>query len=131
MKLSWRIWLLIFVLMSSLLVIFFSLDNGINFLPLAKGVVIKSVEQNSSALEGGLRSGMIIKSINGQAVTNTDDYNRIMGSIFPTQDKTKLTITTTDSELILFTNKSLNITVANLPKTKLKTGLDLSGGARA
>ncbi|MDP3026129.1 MAG: hypothetical protein Q8N63_00350 [Nanoarchaeota archaeon] len=131
MKLSWRIWLLIFVLMSSLLIIFFSLDNGIKFLPLEEGVIIKSVEQNSSALEAGLRSGIIIKSLNGQTVSDIDDYNKVISSIFPTQNKTKLIITTSNSEIILFAEKAPEISVANIPKTKLKTGLDLSGGARA
>lgn len=131
MKLSWRIWLLIFVLISSLLVMFFSPDNGIKFLPIEKGVVIKSVEQNSSASEGGLRSNMIIKSINSQTVSNIDDYTKIMSSIFPTQNKTKLIITTSNSEIILFVEEAPKITITNIPKTKLKTGLDLSGGARA
>ena len=131
MKLSWRIWLLVFMLVGSFLIIFFSVDNGIKFLPLEKGVLIKSVEQNSSALEGGLRSNMIIQSINGQTISNVDDYAKIINSIFPVQNKTKLTITTSSSEIILFVEEAPKITVANIPKTKLKTGLDLSGGARA
>src|SRR3989338_11382446 len=122
MKLSWRIWLLIIVLLASALIISPNFD---------KGVVIKSVEQNSSAYEGGLRPNAIIKSVNSQQVNNLEDYTNIINSIFPVQNKTKLTIVTQDSEAILFIDKAPEITVENIPRTRLRTGLDLSGGARA
>ncbi|MFA7707814.1 MAG: hypothetical protein WCX73_02605 [Candidatus Pacearchaeota archaeon] len=122
MKLSWRIWLLIGVLMCSALLIAPSFETG---------AVIKSVEKNSTAYESGLRADFVIKSINGEAVTNIQDYQNIINSIFPTENKTRLTITTKDSEFILFTDQAPLIIVANVPKTKIKTGLDLSGGARA
>jgi preprotein translocase subunit SecD len=122
MRLSWKIWLLIVVLMCAALVISPSFETG---------VLIKSVEKNSTAFDAGLRSDSIIKSINGEPVKNLEDYQRIISSIFPVQDKIKLIITTKDSEFILFTDEAPLITVANIPKTKIKTGLDLSGGARA
>ncbi|MDD5192063.1 MAG: hypothetical protein PHH54_05705 [Candidatus Nanoarchaeia archaeon] len=122
MKLSWRIWLLIIVLLASALIISPNFD---------KGVVVKSVEQNSSAYEGGLRPNTIIKSINSQQVNNLEDYTNIINSIFPVQNKTKLTINTDTSEAVLFTDKAPEISVANIPKTRIRTGLDLSGGARA
>ncbi len=145
MKLTWKIWLLIIVLVCAAIIISPRFE---------KGVVVKSIEKNSSAFEEGLRSGMIIKSINGEIVNNMDDYTRIMGSIFTneTTQKTeiketnlnstnstaviskntkKLTITTKDSEIIILVDKAPDLTVANIPKTKIKTGLDLSGGARA
>lgn len=122
MKLSWKIWLLIVVLMCAALAISPSFETG---------VLIKSVEKNSTAFDSGLRPEIIIKSINGEQVKNIEDYQRIISSIFPVQDKIKLTITTKDSEFILFTDEAPLITIANIPKTKIKTGLDLSGGARA
>ncbi|MEK6935491.1 MAG: PDZ domain-containing protein, partial [Nanoarchaeota archaeon] len=121
-KLSWKIWLLIGVLMGAALLI------GFNF---EKGVIIKSVEKNSTAFDTGLRTGSIIKSINGKIVNNVQDYQDIINSIFPVENSTKLIITTKDSEFILFSDQSPLITVADIPKTKIKTGLDLSGGARA
>lgn len=122
MKISWRIWLLLFFLVASLLVISPSFE---------KGVIIKSVERNSTAFDSGLKSSMIITSINGEEINNLDDYTKIINSIFPTQNKTKLTINSKDSEFILFTDEAPKIILTNIPKTKIKTGLDLSGGARA
>ena len=122
MKLSWKIWLLIIVLMCSALLI------SPNF---EKGVIIKSIEKNSTTFDSGLRSGNIITSINGESVNNIKDYQKIINSIFPTQNKTRLDITTKDNQFILFADQAPLITVADIPKTKIKTGLDLSGGSRA
>jgi len=164
MKITLRVWILIIVLILSLLVISPSFK---------KGVIIKSVEKNSSAYEEGLRSGMIIKSINGENINNIEDYSRIINSIFQNiskkenlsltesysnhkniysenkiknktnntdnetffdnsfENKIKLTITTENSEFVLFTEEPPKITVDNVPRSKIKTGLDLSGGARA
>jgi len=123
-KITLRIWILIIVLILALLAI-----GPWHFLE--KGVVIKSVEKNSSAFDAGLRQGMVIKGVNGQAVTNMETYSNIVSSLFQNQtNTTKITITTSEKEFIIFT-KTLDITVANMPKTNVKTGLDLSGGARA
>ena len=77
MKLTWRIWLLIIVLICSAIMISPSFQ---------KGVIIKSVEKNSTAYEEGLRSGMIIKSINGDTVNSMDDYTRIISLAFPAKE---------------------------------------------
>ncbi|MBS3075552.1 hypothetical protein J4429_03770 [Candidatus Pacearchaeota archaeon] len=167
-KLSWKLWLLIIILLSSALILFPNFE---------KGVVIKSVDQNSTAYEEGLRTGMIIKSINSESINNFEDYTKIMNSVFPSEkinpssinkiiqktdlnsstqnkissnpvnnssknttfqktkelpkNKTKLIINTKDSEFLLYTNEPPKITIENIQKTKIKTGLDLSGGARA
>ena len=186
-KLSWRLWLLIFILIGSALVLFPNFD---------KGVVIKSVDKNSTAYNSGLKAGMIIQSINGQTVNNLDDYNKIISSIFAnitksndtnvpvintslniTTNKTlnktlsinstindsklnltnknnktnitnitnrasdstilsktnrlKLTIVTKDASFIVFSDSAPSINVDNIKTTRIKTGLDLSGGARA
>jgi len=59
LKLTWKVWLLIAIVILSLLSIF-------SFPPLflSKGVVIKSIDANSTAFESGLRQGDIIVSIN-------------------------------------------------------------------
>ncbi|MEK6820302.1 MAG: preprotein translocase subunit SecD [Nanoarchaeota archaeon] len=121
---SWRVWVLIFVLILS----------AISIAPwgyLEKGALIKSVEQNSTAFNEGLRQGMVIRALNSEEVDNMEDYSRIMSSIFPVQNNTKLIIQTKTQEFILYTDEALKITVSNIPKTNIKTGLDLSGGARA
>lgn len=132
MKLTLRIWILIIVLFLALL----SIAPWGYF---EKGAIIKSVEQNSTVSLQGLHTGEIISSINSEQVNNVDDYTRIITKIFlvenktnpTTQNKTKLTIVTDKNSYIFFTDQAPEITVANIPVTKIKTGLDLSGGARA
>jgi len=123
MKLNWKIWVLIFVVLGSLLSII-----PLNF---TKGVEIRSVSQNSTAYEQGIRQGQIITSIDGQQVNSFLDYSSIITSKFPSSEKQKLTITTESNEFVFFINKAPKIGVRDIEKTRIKTGLDLSGGARA
>jgi len=116
-KMSWRIWLLVLVLLASALIISPTFQTG---------VVIKSVEKNSTAFEQGLRQSMVIQSVNGNTIKNSEDYSKIINSIFPVTNKTSLKINTKDSEFILFTNNPPEITISDIPKSKIKTGLDLS-----
>ncbi|MEK6925742.1 MAG: hypothetical protein AABW50_00525 [Nanoarchaeota archaeon] len=124
MKLGFRIWFLIIVLFLASLAMapWKSFDSG---------VVIKSVELNSSAFEQGLRQGQIIKSIDGKEVKNLDDFSIILEEKNYSQEKIKTIFLTSDGEILLFSDKKPEITVALLPKSNLKTGLDLSGGSRA
>lgn len=123
-KLTWKIWLWILLTVLSLISI-------INFQGVfQKGVLITNVDQNSSAFEQGLRTGQVITAIDGQPVTNTADYSKIIQGKFISSEKVKTTITTTLAEYVLYSASS-NITVSDIPITNLKTGLDLSGGARA
>tara|TARA_Y100000310_G_scaffold231073_1_gene233600 strand:- start:3283 stop:4824 length:1542 start_codon:yes stop_codon:yes gene_type:complete len=133
MKLSWKIWLLIFVVLGAIL--------SIAPLDFTKGIEINSIEQNSTAYEQGLRQGQIITSIDGELISSLSDYQEAINSKFPqqeyileenkTQENKKLTITTNQGEFILFINKAPEITTQEIEKTRIKTGLDLSGGARA
>ena len=70
MKLTFKIWLLIIVLALSLLSIF-------GFPPTftQKGVLITSVDANSTAYEQGLRQGQVITQIDGQTIGNLDDFS--------------------------------------------------------
>ncbi|MEK6840360.1 MAG: hypothetical protein AABX79_00195 [Nanoarchaeota archaeon] len=125
MKLGLRMWILIIVLFLALLAIapwkFFS-----------NGVLIKSVEANSSAFEQGLRQGQVINSIDGKKVESIDDFSEIMGAKnFSVNNSIKTIIGTNQVEFILFSNKVPKITVSQLSNSNLKTGLDLSGGSRA
>ncbi|MGD9276197.1 MAG: hypothetical protein PVJ67_03430 [Candidatus Pacearchaeota archaeon] len=128
MKLGWKLWLLIIVLSFSLLSIFVS-SNGINFLE--KGVMITSVKTNTSAFDSGLREGQIIVSIDGKTIDNLQDYANALKDKYLTEENVKTIITTKESEIILFSSVAPEITVSEIPKTNIKTGLDLSGGARA
>lgn len=95
------------------------------------GVVIKSIEKNSTGIDEGLRSGMVIQAINGEEITNVDDYSRVINDILPSDEEKKVVITTDGGEIILLTNEAPKVTVENIKPTNIKTGLDLSGGARA
>ena len=123
-KFTWRIWLWITVLILSLIAIFITPTF------LQKGVLIMNVEQNSSAFEQGLRQGQVIQAIDGKAVTTTEDFLRIVQTKFTSNQTVKTTITTKDAVYVTYSDK-IGITVSDLPKTNLKLGLDLSGGARA
>jgi preprotein translocase subunit SecD len=125
-KLTFRIWLLIIFLILSLISIF-----GLPPTFLEKGVLITSVEGNSTAFEQGLRQGQVITHIDGQAIFDLGDFSEILQSKFPTNESVKTILKTKESEVILFSNETPKIIVSDIPKTKIKTGLDLAGGARA
>ncbi|MEK6919125.1 MAG: hypothetical protein AABW73_03720 [Nanoarchaeota archaeon] len=120
-KISLRVWILIIFLLVALVAVHPSLTPG---------VVIKSVEKNSSAYTSGLRSGMIINSLNGLEVSSLDDYSKIINDLSSPVEK-KYVINTDSGEFIILSDSTPNITVGNKPRTRLKTGLDLQGGARA
>ena len=125
MKLTFKIWLWLIVLSFALLSIFITP----NFLQ--KGVVISSIDINSPAFEEGLRQGQIITSIDGQKIENVENYLSIMQNKFISGENVRTIITTTESEFVFFSNESLKMIVSEVPRTNVKTGLDLSGGARA
>lgn len=125
-KLTWKIWLWIFLFLFALVSIFYNSDYFMQ-----KGVLVTAVEKNSSAFEQGLRAGQIISSIDGQSIETIADFSRIVQEKNTLTEKVKTTITTTDSEYIIYSEKFPEISVTEIPKTNLKTGLDLSGGSRA
>lgn len=135
LKLTWKIWLLIIVVILSLLSIF------VGAYLFQKGVVVSSVTQNSTASTQGFKQGMLITSINGQAISSVLDYSTAMQNIFPnsntsnisngTNNNVKVIFDTNQGQVIYYSNSPPDIIVKNAPMTNLKTGLDLSGGASA
>lgn len=125
MKLHWKIWVLIIALI-------FSFCFIAPWTAFEKGVIVASVEKNSSEFNAGLKSGMVITGINSKAITNFQDYSNAVSEIFSNSTEIiKITLTTKDSSIIFRKAGGLDITVSDMPKSKIKTGLDLSGGARA
>lgn len=122
MKLGWRMWLLIIALLLSILAIRPSFESG---------VIVKSVDPNSPAFLEGIRQGHVIKEINGHEITNVEEYNSALNELVPRAEPTRIDITTKKTSFQLFTNESLNLAVQNVPHTRLKSGLDIQGGARA
>lgn len=119
---SWKIWLLIFFILGSLLAIF-PLD-------FSQGIEITNVGADSISSQQGLRQGMKILSIDGSPITSLDAYQSAI-SKFPTTEFEKFTIDTDQGSFILFLNNTPDITVKEKENHRVKTGLDLSGGARA
>jgi preprotein translocase subunit SecD len=134
MKITGRMWFLIIAVVLSCMSIFVSFNPfGITFLQ--EGVTVTSVEVNTSIYDSGLRTGMIIQEINGNEIKDINDFNSVM-SLYSNLEKnitSKLSIQTNSIEIIGLFDSSVNdhIHVKNIPKTKLETGLDLQGGARA
>jgi preprotein translocase subunit SecD len=106
-------------------------DNESQENPEPIGIKIINVYQNSIEFEAGLKENQTILSINNIDLNSIEGYNEFISNLFPEEDKIKLTITTKSGGIILFTNQQPKISVKEIPSTRLKTGLDLSGGARA
>lgn len=122
MKIPFRVWILIIILALSVLAIRPTFESG---------VVVKSVSPNSLLGEQGLSTGEIIKKVNGQKITQLEDYSDVISSTFISSKEVKLEVETKQNSYLIYTNESPEIVVANVPQTKIQTGLDIRGGARA
>lgn len=126
MKFTIRIWLLIIFVALSLVSIF-----SIPPTFLEKGILVSSVEENSSVHKAGLVQGMKILEINNVEINELEDYENFASTLPST--KQKVIIKTDQSEVIGLFNKDFTeeFTVSEISKTRLRTGLDVQGGARA
>jgi membrane-associated protease RseP (regulator of RpoE activity) len=123
MKIGFRVWILIAALVLALIIISPKLSSN---------VIVKSVDQDSLAFEQGIRPGMTINSINGYQINSLEDYSEAVEKIFASgENETRVSILTDQSTFIFFTKDISDISVGMSPHSKIKTGLDLSGGARA
>ncbi|MEM3122261.1 MAG: PDZ domain-containing protein [Candidatus Pacearchaeota archaeon] len=99
------------------------------------GVIVKDIPVNSSVLTSGLKEGDIITSINNKQIKNFEDYSREISALFKSssdkKEEIKVIFGTKTNQHVFFTDSIPKIVVTNIPKTKIKTGLDLRGGARA
>ena len=130
MKITFRVWILIaFVLFS--LVSIFSIPPTF----MEKGVLVKSIETNSTLFENGLKKGMQIIEVNNQKINNLEDFSKAMEDFSALEEgqTKKIELKTKTIEIIdLVSSEVINdILVESIPKTRIKTGLDLQGGARA
>ncbi len=124
-KLTWKLWLLLIILALSLISIFITPTF------LKDGVLISSVEGDSNAFEQGLRKGQVITGVDGQKISNVEDFSEIIKEKFPSEEKVKTTFTIEETDYIIYSNSSPEIIVSEIPKTNIKLGLDLVGGSRA
>ncbi len=130
MRITFRMWFVMVAVLLSLIAIF-----SVPPMFLKKGVEISSINDDSKVFSEGLRKGMIITQINGKTINSVEDYVQTM-EIFKNLDENstqKIIITTDQIEVIGLYNRSIlnDISVNEIPSTRIKTGLDLQGGARA
>ncbi len=124
-KLTFRIWVLIIAIVLSLLSIFITPHF------LQGGVLISSVDSNSTAFEYGLRQGQIIIEVDGKKINNLEDFTNALNGKFDSNQSVKTVIKTDAQEVILYSDNPPEIIVSELSKSNIKTGLDLAGGSRA
>lgn len=137
MKMTWKIWLMISFIIIALLSLFVVSDGkSINITFLQKGLLVNGVQENSSIFESGLRPNMVIREVNGNEISSLADYTSSLLEYSSLKDNEtkKITIKLKDStDLVLWVDNQIvnQISVAEIPKTRIKTGLDIRGGARA
>jgi len=117
-----RIFIAIVFLLTAIFLMYTSIETG---------VFIKSIDPGSQAFAQGLRQGDIIKEINGEKIDSLVTYANIMENLFVSGEEVRVDLTTKTNEYILFINETPKLIVSDIEKTKIKTGLDISGGARA
>jgi preprotein translocase subunit SecD len=127
---NWKIWLLIFFLLFSFLWVSPQFDSG--------GVIINSVEENSSASIAGINSPSAetaptekerILEINGLTISNMSHYYDTIETL---EKDTIVRVLTDKEEYALFyqENQSIGLVIAEAPGSNIRMGLDLQGGTR-
>jgi len=82
---------------------------------------------SGNAMEIGLEEGMRILSINNYSIENYS-FIQIKKMV---ESKLKIIILTDKQEYIFLIGDDLGLIVSEVPRTRIKVGLDLQGGARA
>jgi preprotein translocase subunit SecD len=121
---SWRVWfLIVFVLLSIL---------AINPKYSTSGVLISSIDKNSSADINSVNAGEVIFSMDGDLVSDLNDYYDAVSELEKNDvvkirtDKTAYSFVIDEVDGLPYTG----INVKDIPKSNLKKGLDLVGGVR-
>ncbi len=124
MKITFKVWIVIVVVLFSLLSIF-------SFPPkfLDKKIIVSSIEKNSSLFKEGLRANMRVLEINGEEINSLEKISSIISNLNNSKTEIKtdsLTITS------IFSSEDFDKVIFSEPKlTRIRTGLDIEGGARA
>ncbi|MGC9058332.1 MAG: PDZ domain-containing protein [Candidatus Nanoarchaeia archaeon] len=105
---------------------------ALNPQPFAKGVVVENVVANSSAELNGITPGMHIISVNGKEIPNKEAFEALAATFTPNQT---ISLSTNKGEYVFLVEEKagtpfLGFSVKSAPKTNLKQGIDLVGGAR-
>jgi preprotein translocase subunit SecD len=123
---SWRVLLLILFIIASVV----SINPKIHI----EGVVVTSVVKNCSAEINGVKTGLVIREVNGEPIANINDFKAIESKLLPNiivkikTDKGEFSFL---PEIDNATNKTtIGFSVSPIPKSNIKQGLDLVGGVR-
>lgn len=119
---TWRVWLLVGCILSSLLAI------GPSF---SRELAITGVEYNSTWYTEGVRDGQQITGIDMHSLTSPQDYAALISEYETTSLPRRVDVHTKEGTFIVYTNESLGFGVKQAPRTNIHLGLDLAGGARA
>jgi len=118
---QWRIWVLVLAVFSAVWAINPMLDDT--------GVIVGSVEPNSSAEINGVGAGETLLVINGANIMDLSDFEVETAKVAP-GDIVKLNSKQRSYAIIADEDGSLGFTVKPRPTSNLKKGLDLIGGVR-
>jgi preprotein translocase subunit SecD len=125
---KWRVIILILFLLFALISISPQTDK--------KGVIIKAVNLNSSAYNAGIKNPNPnlaptkhekILYLESKPVNNMEDYTKIITSI---KNNTIIHIKTDKQEYTLLKTEDIGLTVAPVPSSNIRKGLELEGGTR-
>jgi len=90
-----------------------------------ENMTVTSVYGN--AANSGIKENFTVFGINNYSITEDYDFYVAKNALEP---KLKISISTDKRSYSFFTNNPLDLVVGNVPKTRIRTGLDLQGGAR-
>jgi len=85
------------------------------------------ISVSSNALESNLSLNSTLLKINDITISSKEDFEKAI----ELEPKEKLTIKTNKQEYVMLINGIPDIVVSEIPKTRLKSGLDLQGGSKA
>ena len=115
----------------TIILLFLATGSFLIFSSLETGILVKSIEKDSELFNQGLRQGDIITALNGEEILTLKDYSSKMEELFNENAEQRIDIVTKNNEYIIFADAPPKITIQKISKTNIKTGLDISGGARA
>jgi len=125
MKLGFRVWLWLSIVVLSIIIIF-----GIPPKFFSGGVIISAIDSDSKLYEEGIRQDMELLQVNNFIINSVEDYVSAINSL--STESSRVDILTDDGEFIgLYSLNDFNsLVIKKVPMTRLKTGLDLQGGIR-
>ena len=125
MKLGFRVWLWICIILFSVIIIF-----GLPPKFMEDGVLVTSISSDGSLYEDGLRQDMKIIEINGLVIDGVEEYNSAIALLDIVDSRVDIQTDSVEIIGLYNSNDFVEVVVEEIPSTRLQTGLDLRGGVR-